>query len=211
MQTHAFRTITFKPLTPPPLQRDLSLDTNATTNITSAMATQTATSGICATCSQPATTRCAGCAATEHNGAEGGTLYCGKTCQTTDWTNHKAACQSVQGRRKLFRAAEVIQDAFFALKTEIFDFNLDKVERTGDGKIHFFNSQFDMVPFYGPAAACLNADVELKRAVLSYPVGGDLFHEPFYGIVVRAFKGNATPNEQTPTEQCTKPSRRLHH
>ena len=98
------------------------------------MATQTAPSGVCATCGQHATTRCAGCADTEHTGTQGATFYCSKPCQTKGWLKHKKACQAAQGRKKLFRAAEMIQEIFFALRAELFDLNITKVERAEDGK-----------------------------------------------------------------------------
>ena len=153
------------------------------------MATQTAPSGACATCSNPATTRCVGCVDTEHTGTQGATFYCNKTCQTKGWSKHKAACQAAQGRKKLFRAAELIQETFFALKSEILDFNVTKVERAGDGKIHFFDAPFQGPPVYGPISTCLEADSDIKRAVMSYCAGGDVFADAFYSIAAKAFAG----------------------
>lgn len=153
------------------------------------MATQTASSGICATCDQPATTRCVGCVDTEHTGTQGATFYCSKTCQTKGWRKHKAACQAAQDRKKLFRAAELIQETFFALKAEILDFNVAKVERAGDGKIHFFDVPFKGLPVYGPISTCLKEVPDIKCAVMSYCAGGDVFADAFHSIVVKAFEG----------------------
>lgn len=153
------------------------------------MATQTASSGICATCSQPATTHCAGCADTQHTGTQRVTLYCSKACQTKDWSKHKPACQSAQVRKKLFRAAELIQETFFALKFEILDFNVTKVERAADGKIHFSDAPFEGLAVYGRISTCLEQASDMKRAVMSYCAGGDVFADVFHRIVVKAFAG----------------------
>jgi hypothetical protein len=153
------------------------------------MATETTPSGGCATCGQPASAHCAGCANTQHTGTQNITLYCSKPCQTKDWSKHKAECQSAQGRKKLFRAAELIQETFFALKAEILDFNVTKVERTGDGKIHFFDAPFKGLPVYGPISACLKGVPDIKYAVMSYCAGGDAFADAFYSLAVKAFAG----------------------
>ena len=155
------------------------------------MATQTTPSGVCTTCSQPTTTRCASCAGTEHTGTQGATFYCSKECQGIDWGKHKAACQPAQGRKKLFRAAELIQETFLALKSEILDFNVTKVERAGDGTIDFYDQPFKGPALYGPAANCLDAEADIKRAVISYLAGGDVFADTFYSIVVKAFAGKS--------------------
>lgn len=153
------------------------------------MATQAAPSGSCATCDQLATTRCAGCVDTEHTGTQGATFYCSKACQTKNWSKHKVVCRSAQGRKKLFRAAELIQETFFALKFEILDFNVTKVERAGDGKIHFSDAPFEGFPVYGRISKCLEQASDIKRAVMSYCAGGDVFADVFHRIVVKAFTG----------------------
>jgi hypothetical protein len=86
-------------------------------------------SGVCVTCGQPATTRCTGCVGVEVDGAPTSALYCGKGCQSKDWATHKQVCQAVQGRKKLFRAAELIQEIFHAVRAEAFDLHITKVER----------------------------------------------------------------------------------
>ncbi|GAB7329050.1 hypothetical protein MBLNU13_g00892t1 [Cladosporium sp. NU13] len=160
------------------------------------MATQSAPSGLCATCSQPATTHCAGCADTKNTGTQSVTLYCSKMCQNKDWSKHKPACQSAQGRKKLFRAAELIQETFFALKSELLDFNVTKMDRAGDGKIHFSDAPFKGLPVYGPISPCLEKACDIKRAVMFYCAGGDVFADAFYSIAVKAFAGYTTKIEE---------------
>jgi hypothetical protein len=124
---HPFINALEKGFTPPDLRRDLFLRTTTIYMIRNTMATRTAPSNACATCGQPATTRFAGCADTEHIGTQGATLHCSKECQTNHWDKHKTACLSAQGRKKLFRAAELIQEIFLALKSETIDVNVTKV------------------------------------------------------------------------------------
>lgn len=126
---------TFKRFSTLPRKPNLAFNATSHNHITTlpTMATQDATTGVCAACGQPATTHCGGCAGVEVNGTRTLTLYCGKTCQTNNWTMHKKACQAAQGRKKLFRAAEIIQEAFFALRAEVFDLNVTKVERDKGG------------------------------------------------------------------------------
>jgi hypothetical protein len=188
LETHSVCPQHLKASTPPLLH-------SISDNIISSMATQTAPSDVCVVCSQPDATRCTGCADTEHTGTEGATRYCSKTCQKAHWKKHKAACQSAQGRKKLFRAAELIQETFFALKAEVFDLNVTKVERAEDGKLDFYDLPFKGHALYGASAACLDAVSNSKRAVLSYRAGGDVFADGFYDLVVAAFKGDFTPGK----------------
>lgn len=154
------------------------------------MATQTAPIGVCATCSQPATTHCAGCADTEHTGTQCVTLYCSKACQTKDWSKHKAACQSAQGRKKLFRAAELIQETFYAVRAEAFDLKIWEVdESSDDGKTHIFDIKIEKGFGIGPAGERCDDDVSTNRAVLSYSSGGDVFTGVLRALGVRGFKG----------------------
>ena len=154
---------------------------------------QTAPNSACATCGQPAPTRGAGCADTEHTGTPGATLYCSKACQTKKWSKHKAACQSAQGRKKLFRAAEIIQETFYAVRAEAFDLNVTKVERAEDGSIDFYDQPFKAPLLYGPAVTCLDVDADIKRAVLSYLAGGDVLADGFYDLFAKALEGIVIP------------------
>jgi hypothetical protein len=167
------------------------------------MATQADPSGACVICSLPATTPCPGCADSEHTGTQSATFCCSKTCQTKDWSKHKTACQSAQGRKKLFRAAELVQETFYALKSEILDFNVTKAEHAEDGKIRFFDVPFKGLPVYGPVAAWLDEVPDIKCAVLSYCAGGDVFADAFHSICVKAFAGSSQLPRHFSTETLT--------
>jgi hypothetical protein len=157
------------------------------------MATQTAPSGVCATCSQPAKTPCAGCADIEVDGVRASTLYCGKDCQRQDWLTHKTACQAAQARKKLFRAAELIQETFYTVRAEAFDLNITKVERDEEGKLHILDATVDSPGHISSDSAWANGDVEIQRAVLSYSAGADLFSNHLYELTVEALEGNYIP------------------
>ena len=151
--------------------------------------TQATSSGACATCGKPATTHCGGCAGTDEHGFSTSTLYCSKACQTKDWSAHKQACQSLQSRKKLSRAAQLIQDFFLAIKAEVFDLNITNVVRDEEGKLHLFEAPFGSPLQYGPAATWMDGDVDVTRAILSYCAGGDVFADPFFDVCVKAFSG----------------------
>jgi hypothetical protein len=153
------------------------------------MANQDPQSGVCVTCSQPATTHCAGCADTDSNGTLTLTLYCSRSCQSKDWSSHKKACQAAQGRKKLFRAAELIQETFYAVRAESFDLNITKVERDQDGKLHIFERPSKGFANVKHAAAWAEGDIDTKRAVLSSRAGGEAFSTVLYQLGVQGFKG----------------------
>jgi hypothetical protein len=153
------------------------------------MATEAAPSGFCAICGQPAATRCAGCADTEHTGTQGPTLYCSKACQTKGWTKHMVACKAAQDRKKLFRAAELIQETFYAVRAEVFDLNVFQVLRTSNGKLHIFDRPDSSPGYVVPARTWADGDIGVIHAVLSYSAGGCAFSNDLYELGRQAFKG----------------------
>jgi hypothetical protein len=75
----------------------------------------------CAVCAKPATTHCSGCASDEIIkvlGYRTPNFYCGTACQQSEWTSHKKLCKLTQAQTKLFRAGEILQEAFLATREE---------------------------------------------------------------------------------------------
>ena len=133
------------------------------------MATQTGADQLCATCGKAASTQCAGC--TDPASPRAPTAYCSKHCQKADWQSHKKHCQSIQARKKLFRAGDLLRDAYLAIRVETFEQSLSKVERGEDGKIHIFSVAPGIVE-PGPFPSTLVDDDDTMQAVLSYADGG---------------------------------------
>lgn len=145
----------------------------------------------CAACGKTATTYCAACDEQEHNGGRPPSFYCGSACQALHRSSHKWDCQPAVAHKKLFRAGELMQEAFLAICVEIFDMDIAKVERDRDGKLHLFKGTIlDPLKVIQPATTWMSGDPEVKRAVLSYLAGGDAFSNAGYDLGVNAFKGN---------------------
>lgn len=79
--------------------------------------------GACAHCQKPSTTRCTGClgAPEYHNTTASATFYCNKECQKSDWQRHKSQCHILQARKKLARAAELLQSIFYRIRMHAYD------------------------------------------------------------------------------------------
>jgi hypothetical protein len=175
------------------------------------MAIEAPASNVCVTCGQPATTHCAGCADVDINGARTLTLYCGKACQNKDWSTHKKACQAAQGLRKLFRAAELIQETFYAVRAEAFDLTINKLGRDQDGKLHIFDRPAKSRGYVKRAAAWAEGDIDIKHAVISFSAGGCAYSRVLYQLGVKAFKGKNPLRRPCVFEQKSNISRRLRY
>lgn len=153
------------------------------------MDTSETPSTVCHACGGAAQTICSGCAGDRNitDFVPTPTRYCGKDCQTADWNSHKASCQAVQAKVKLFRAGALLQQAFLATRAEAFDLSIAKIEQAQDGSIHFFDSpsQVGIRPF----SSTLTTNSCVKNAVLSYGAGGDTFAGSMYELCKKAFSG----------------------
>ncbi|KAH7207876.1 uncharacterized protein BKA55DRAFT_529940 [Fusarium redolens] len=97
----------------------------------------------CANCGIKATMRCARC----HMGAPDyrfgdsmAVVYCGRECQTKHWPDHKSHCHAMKRRRKLLRAANILQAAFLTYREILYDIDLTKVEAK-DGTLCLYQNQ----------------------------------------------------------------------
>ena len=125
------------------------------------------------------------------------TFYCGKKCQTDHWPLHKIACLAAQEKKvvtqRLFRAGELMKEAFLATRAEAFDLAIGEAGETLDGKIVIVNCPRGP-HLYGPITDHLDAPLpHIKTAVLSYLAGGDVFIGMLFELGSQAFEGLCAP------------------
>lgn len=157
------------------------------------MAHQDTLSNTCSVCGEAASARCIACFDVKYpNKISASTFYCSKDCQTKGWPSHKKDCQAVQARKKLFRAGELLQEAFFATRAEAFDLKDAKVEKFSDGTLHIFDApKLASSPTIGPISDKFGFDTKTKQAILSWNAGNDVFHSMILELGRKAFKGKA--------------------
>jgi hypothetical protein len=157
------------------------------------MASTNILANTCVVCAKPATTHCAGCISeeiTKNLNHHTPTLYCGQACQRRNWASHKEHCKLAQAQTKLFRAGEILQEAFLATRAEAFDFPIARVERQADGDIHVFDStEPSSHNKVMPLSITLSDDPKIKQAVLSYCAGGDTLSDMMTELGCEVLKG----------------------
>jgi hypothetical protein len=67
-------------------------------------------------------------------------IYCGRECQTKHWPDHKSHCHAMKRRRKLLRAANILQAAFLTSREVLYDIDLTKIEAK-DGTLCLYQNQ----------------------------------------------------------------------
>jgi hypothetical protein len=92
-------------------------------------------------------------------------MYCLAACQKLDWKAHKTACKQLKVRKQLYRAGELVRDAFLAYREQAFDLNVVKVEKkASDLYIHEGEVNGGLVPF----PSKLVPDAEDKKMLLTW-------------------------------------------
>lgn len=111
------------------------------------------------------------------------------------------------------KAAELIQEVFFAVRAEAFDLKINDVKRDEDGHIHIYDESLKqdgidengkLNIFYAsaskpfciqPAASWMDGDPDVKRCILSYGAGGDVFSHALFGIGAGTIKGKVAKSK----------------
>ncbi|KAM0724007.1 hypothetical protein Q7P37_000998 [Cladosporium fusiforme] len=157
------------------------------------MASATQKSAPCKHCGKASTRRCTNCLNPETNTE---TFYCSSDCLKADWPSHKAACQATlhnkPDTKRLFRAGELLQEAFLATRAELFDIPIKKLVQFTCGKMVIFSGTKDMSP--GPAE--FSQDPQAKAPVLSYSAGRDVFTGMMYELCMKTFEGYVEKAEE---------------
>lgn len=86
----------------------------------------------CASCQRPASTKCSGCLdAPVYEKVSKPTFYCNKVCQQADWDHHKSDCRRLQERKKLQRAAILLQAIYHRIRIHASTMWFDKMVVNG--------------------------------------------------------------------------------
>jgi hypothetical protein len=124
----------------------------------------------CANCGTQATMRCAGCmgAPDYHLGDAMSIVYCGRNCQTKDWPDHKPHCRIMKRRKKLLRAAAILQGALLTYRDILYDIDLTKIEEK-NGMLYLYQKQRSITAHVkrGPFPNHLTTNVQHKEAALT--------------------------------------------
>lgn len=156
------------------------------------MATPGSAIDACATCGKTPARRCTSCYDADNTNSNiAPTFYCSNDCLKKDWPSHKDACRAAQlekiATKKLFRAGELLQEAFLATRTEVFDISVGELIQYIDGKLVIFSGPKKMM--YGRIT--FDQDSAARGCVLSYSAGGEAFTGMMYELAMKAFKGQS--------------------
>lgn len=125
----------------------------------------------CASCGSDASTRCAGCiGAPEYkSGDAANTIYCDRECQRAHWNTHKDQCKTLQQRKKLLRAAEILKATLLTYREATYDVELTGVHYK-DGVLLLHQNQRSITTRIkrGPFPNHLVANAQHKEAILAH-------------------------------------------
>ncbi|XEV04448.1 hypothetical protein FSHL1_009735 [Fusarium sambucinum] len=130
--------------------------------------------GECAQCGKLTTMCCAGCTgAPEYEPGDAMTiLYCGRDCQTKAWSVHESKCRIMKRRKKLLRAASILQTALLTYRNIWYDYDLTKIEKIGGTLYLYQNERADTARVKrGPFPVHLTTNEHHKQVALTINQG----------------------------------------
>ncbi|KAK2470321.1 hypothetical protein H9L39_17938 [Fusarium oxysporum f. sp. albedinis] len=95
-------------------------------------------------------------------------VYSGRDCQIKDWPDHKSHCRIMERRKKLLRAANILQGALLTYQDILYDIDLTKIEEK-DGILYLYQNQRSITAHVkrGPFPNHLTTNVQHKEAALT--------------------------------------------
>ena len=122
----------------------------------------------CVVCGKPARLFCQGCDYDEEQGIRTSTWYCGKVCQGQHWGSHRSLCLKRQRLNQLYRAAQIVQSAFYCFREKMFDCKIIAVEVTEDEIRLHPGTYHETESVCQPFPEQLISDPAVREAALSY-------------------------------------------
>lgn len=155
------------------------------------MATQATPKGNCTHCGTATTVYCKACTDVDNNDSNRKiTYYCNGVCQKNDWASHSAACKAAQlekvATKKLFRAGELLQEAFLATRAHTFDITIAELTKFKCGK---FLIREGPKADLSPSTINIHGDPQATAVILSCCAGGDVLAGMMYQLGKKAFQG----------------------
>ena len=122
----------------------------------------------CVVCGKAACLFCQGCDYDEEQKTRTPTWYCGKFCQRQHWSSHKSSCLKTSRLNHLYRAARIVQSAFFCFRENTFDCKITAIEVTEDEIRLHEGTYHDTEAVCQPFPKQLTSDPAVREAMLSY-------------------------------------------
>ncbi|KAJ5163472.1 uncharacterized protein N7500_007574 [Penicillium coprophilum] len=112
---------------------------------------------------------CLGCSnAPEYQSGDSRAMfYCGHDCQVMDWPKHKRYCKSMQRRKILLRAAQILKAAMLTYRETVYDVDITRIEYRG-GVLYLHQNQRTVASRSkrGPFPNYMTDNIEHKEAAL---------------------------------------------
>ena len=149
------------------------------------------TEGECANCQSSTKKYCNRCKLVDRDDQlVSAVFYCSKTCQTTDYANHKLSCLD---RVQLFRGAKLLQQVLYTFRELGFDLDISDVEHK-EGKLHTYERYFNARKNPGPVFAFpdhLLLEPKDRAALLTYMACSDS-QKYLHELTRKVLKGKTT-------------------
>ena len=118
-------------------------------------------------------------------------MYCSDACQQSAWKNHKQSCKKFSARKQIYRAGELVQDAFLGYREKAFDLKIIKVEKKGED-LYVYEGPYGLAELLLPFPIDKIDNDEDKKMLLAWYSCSDvvgymhkLVKDLLHGIILR--------------------------